>query len=303
VISYVMSLNPAQPAATQPAPTATPPAAPSTPAGGTPAATGAVTPAGTAAAPEIARPSNPGGPGSALNLVGRAATGQTLFAANCQKCHGPQGLGGVSNPGSDDGSVPALNPIDSTIANSDPAVFAFNMDLFLEHGSVPGGSSPQFTMPAWGDQKKLTPQQIADVMAYVISLNNAAGTPTPSGPEIARPSNPGGPGQALDLNGDATSGQTLFVANCQKCHGPQGTGSVSNPGSDDGTVPPLNPIDKTIAASDPLAFAYNVDLFVEHGSSPGGSSPQLSMPAWGDQKKLTPQQIADVITYVMSLNK
>jgi mono/diheme cytochrome c family protein len=26
-------------------------------------------------------------------------------------------------------------------------------------------------MPAWGDQKKLTDQQIADVIAYVISLN------------------------------------------------------------------------------------------------------------------------------------
>jgi len=26
-------------------------------------------------------------------------------------------------------------------------------------------------MPAWGDQKKLTDQQIADVIAYVLSLN------------------------------------------------------------------------------------------------------------------------------------
>ena len=42
---------------------------------------------------------------------------------------------------------------------------------------------------------------------------------------------------------------------------------------------------------------------MEHGSTPSGSNPQLTMPAWGDQKKLTDQQIADVIAYVMSLNK
>ena len=261
------------------------------------------TPVGaTQAAPQQVRPSNSGGPGPALNLSGNVTAGQEVFVANCQKCHGPQGQGGVNNPGSGDGTVPPLNPIDPTLANSEQAVFAFNIDLFLEHGSTPSGSSPQLAMPAWGDKKQLTPQQIADVMAYVISLNTAAGTPTPSGPAIARPSNPGGPGQALNVTGDATSGQTVFVTNCQKCHGPQGQGGVTNPGSNDGTVPTLNPIDATIANSDPLTFAYSVDLFVEHGSTPGGS-PQLTMPAWGDKKQLTDQQIADVIAYVISLNK
>jgi hypothetical protein len=67
-------------------------------------------------------------------------------------------------------------------------------------------------MPAWGDTKKRTPQQIADVIAYVMSLNPApAATPTtPVTPteaitptaevtptvDVARPSNPGGPGGA-----------------------------------------------------------------------------------------------------------
>jgi mono/diheme cytochrome c family protein len=258
--------------------------------------------AGTQAATQTVRPSNPGGPGAALNLTGNVTAGQEVFVANCQKCHGPEGQGGVNNPGSDDGSVPPLNPIDSTLVNSEQPVFEFNLDLFIEHGSTPSGSSPQLTMPAWGDQKKLTDQQIADVMAYVISLNTAAGTPTPNGPAIARPSSPGGPGQALNLTGNATTGQDVFVANCQKCHGPQGQGGVNNPGSNDGTVPALNPIDSTLANSDPVMFAYNVDLFVEHGSTPGGSSPQLTMPAWGDQKKLADQQIADVIAYVITLN-
>ncbi len=37
---------------------------------------------------------------------------------------------------------------------------------------MPEGDSPKEKMAAWGDDKKLTPQQIADVIAYVISLNS-----------------------------------------------------------------------------------------------------------------------------------
>ncbi len=119
---------------------------------------------------EIARPSNPGGPGPALSLQGDSQNGAQVFA-NCVPCHGSQGKGGVPNPGSSDGTVPSLNPIDDTIANADPKVFAYNVDLFVEHGSTPDGPNPAFKMPAWGDSKSLAPQQIADVIAYVISLN------------------------------------------------------------------------------------------------------------------------------------
>ncbi|HVO69706.1 MAG TPA: cytochrome c, partial [Aggregatilineaceae bacterium] len=130
------------------------------------------------AAPEIARPSNPGGPGPALKLVGDPKAGAQVFVDNCQKCHGEQGQGGVANPGSDDGTIPELNPIDDTIKNDDLQVFACNVDLFVEHGSVPSGPSPKETMTPWGDDAKLTPQQIADVIAYVIQLNSeSAATP------------------------------------------------------------------------------------------------------------------------------
>ena len=76
-----------------------------------------------------------------------------------------------SNPGSSDGTVPPLNPIDPLLKDPDPKVFAVNIDLFIQHGSVPEGISPFRTMPGWGDQNGLTQQQIADVIAYVISLN------------------------------------------------------------------------------------------------------------------------------------
>lgn len=120
---------------------------------------------------DVARPSNPGGPGPALNLVGDPKAGALVFAANCTPCHNQEGHGGIVNQGSDDGTVPALNPIDPTLVNKDPKVFAYNLDLFIQHGSTPAGDNPARSMPAWGDQKRLTDQQIADVIAYVMSLN------------------------------------------------------------------------------------------------------------------------------------
>ncbi len=257
-----------------------------------------------------ARPSNPGGPGPAIGLTGDPNSGKQIFADNCQRCHNAEGKGGIPNPGSTDGSIPALNPIDPTIANADYKTFATNVDLFVEHGSRPEGINPTFSMLAWGDQKLLTPQQIADVIAYIISLNpvsNASATeaPTPvGGVDIARPSNPGGPGDAINLKGDTNSGAQIFAINCVLCHNTEGKGGIPNPGSNDGTIPPLNPIDQTMVSTDYKTFATNIDLFVQHGSTPAGPSganPQ-AMPAWGDSSKLSQQQIADVISYIISLN-
>jgi len=131
-------------------------------------------------------------------------------------------------------------------------------------------------------------------------------SPTPNGAggdQVARPSNPGEPGDALNLTGDAASGAEIFQTNCIPCHGPEGTQGVPNPGTDDGSVPTLNPIDPTMVSSDDKTFAYNIDLFVQHGSTPAGPNPSISMPAWGDENALTQQQIADAIAYVISLNQ
>ena len=138
------------------------PAAPPTP---------TTAPTAVAAAAGPVRPSNPGGPGPAVTLKGDATAGGVVYVASCKKCHGDNGAGGVSNPGSTDGTVPALNPIDDTLKSSDPVVYATNLDLFIEHGSTPAGDKPTQVMAAWGDTKKLTDQQIADVIAFVISLN------------------------------------------------------------------------------------------------------------------------------------
>ena len=128
--------------------------------------------------------------------------------------------------------------------------------------------------------------------------------PATAGPEqVARPSNPGGPGEAVKLTGDLKKGAEIFNGGCVKCHNAEGKGGMPNPGSADGTVPPLNPIDPTLYNKDYKTFATNIDLFIEHGSIPEGKNAVINMPAVGDQKRLTPQQIADVIAYIISLNK
>lgn len=112
--------------------------------------------------------------GAAATIHGSPAIGKTIFAQNCQECHNTDGKGGIPNPGSTDGTVPSLNPIDPafiTASNRDPAVFAREIDLFIQHGSRPDGPSPVFSMIPWGDHGFLTQQQIADVEAYVMSLN------------------------------------------------------------------------------------------------------------------------------------
>jgi cytochrome c len=120
--------------------------------------------------PNAIKPSKPGGVGKALNLTGDPGQGEAIFISKCRECHGETGQGGVSDSGAEAGVVPALNPIAASLYNSDAEVFAANIDLFIEHGSVPKGA-PNRIMMAYGDNGLLTPQQIADVIAYIISLN------------------------------------------------------------------------------------------------------------------------------------
>jgi mono/diheme cytochrome c family protein len=108
--------------------------------------------------------------------------------------------------------------------------------------------------------------------------------------------------------GHSMRGAAIVFRIAQRAHmrpvvcGYQGKGGVKNPGSDDGTVPPLNPIDETLVSKDPKVFAYNIDLFIQNGSTPEGDNPKLKMTDWGKSGALTQQQIADVIAYIMSLN-
>jgi mono/diheme cytochrome c family protein len=131
----------------------------------------------------------------------------------------------------------------------------------------------------------------------------AAGGQVETARVAGKPSVPGGPGEAIQLTGDAAAGEKMYAGFCEACHGSAGTGGVENPGSASGVIPTLNPIATSIASADKQTFASNIDLFIQHGSRPEGDAPARSMPAWGDQGALTQQQIADLIAYIISLNQ
>jgi len=45
------------------------------------------------------------------------------------------------------------------------------MDKIIQHGSMPSGPHPALHMPAWGDTRSLTQQEISNLEAYILRLN------------------------------------------------------------------------------------------------------------------------------------
>ena len=247
-----------------------------------------------------ATPVSGGGPASGTTSQVSASLGAAIFLQHCSPCHGVLGEGVIG---------PALRNSQYIQTAGDPAIIQ----------TISTGR-PGTQMPAWlqANGGPLNISQISSVVDFLHTLQKVSPVPSatqaPPGPTDtplppnaptpapARPSNPGGPGTAVTLTGDIGRGRVLFGQNCAVCHGPEGLIGAPDPGSDDGSVPTLNPIDPTIANSDLKVFAANVDRFIEHGSIPSGPSPLLMMPSFGDSKMLSPQQIADLIAYVISLN-
>jgi ubiquinol-cytochrome c reductase cytochrome b subunit len=112
-----------------------------------------------------------GQPGPAANVIGSFDRGAILFQQHCEACHGPKGMDKVPNPGSEDGTVPPLNPIDPNILNKDPQTFADNIDRFIQHGSRPEGQNPALQMLPFGDSNSLNQPTIANIEAYILWLN------------------------------------------------------------------------------------------------------------------------------------
>ncbi len=126
---------------------------------------------GSKASPEAEAAEGKGIPGKAAYVIGSAVRGADVFRKNCSSCHGPEGVTTVPNPGSTDGKVPNLSPIDREDYRPEAQAFAEIIDRYIQHGSVPAGPNPAIRMPAFGDSHTLTQQEIANVEAYVLQLN------------------------------------------------------------------------------------------------------------------------------------
>ncbi|GAB4389274.1 MAG: hypothetical protein Kow0025_13640 [Thermodesulfovibrionales bacterium] len=260
---------------------------------------------------------------------GDPARGGALFRNTCAPCHGEEGRRGIRNPGSARGAVPALNPISPKLTAGGPSGLAEAVERFILKGSRPEGPAPEVSMPSFGET--LTRGQVADLVAYVMELNGtlaakkeapapvyrteggAPGGTAPAPPETAKEAGPEYPrprsqadptrtGPAAYVVGSVEHGRKLYREHCARCHGEDGRETLPNPGSEDGRVPVLNPVEPELFSGDPDAFAENLDRFLEHGSVPEGPAPALAMPAFGDDRSLSEGMISNIIAYVMDLN-
>ncbi len=226
--------------------------------------------------------------------------GKQVYEANgCSGCHKVNGQGGSIGPGLSG----------STLHGKD-------RQWLTDQITNPKSHDPNSIMPAFTGLSK---EQLDNLVSYLMGL---AASTAPSGGEgravtqkgqekktEASPEVPSeekaleGPvGGAAFIIGSAENGADLYKEQCLSCHGVEGKGAIPNPGSDDGTVPPLNPIDRKLYNADPAVFAATIDKIMQHGSMPSGPHPALHMPAWGDTRSLTQQEISNLEAYILKLN-
>ncbi len=237
-------------------------------------------------------------------IAGSADQGAQLFQSlSCISCHRINGAGGTVGPDLSSGVLRGKS-----------------RERLITQIRDPKKNDPTSIMPAFNS---LSDQQVNELVDYLLALESGGGsasTPFPAGPppvnsgapsvapspsssseKIIGPSAP--PGPAAAVIGSLERGEGTFKNICEACHGFKGTDKIPNPGSTDGTVPPLNPIDRELFNQDPQTFANNIDRYIQHGSNPEGSHPALHMSSFGDSNTLSQAAIANVEAYVMQLNR
>jgi cytochrome c553 len=149
----------------------------------------------------------------------------------CFSCHGPEGAGGIANPGSKDGVVPALGGGEIMMwADSEEEVREWILyghpleDEEETHGDDDDGHSHDgddgddhdeaLEMPAF--EPFLGAGELDLLIAYIGSISGL---------------------QFPDDHETAEGLEHLYELGCFRCHGPMGTGGVANPGSLKGYVP------------------------------------------------------------------
>jgi ubiquinol-cytochrome c reductase cytochrome b subunit len=216
---------------------------------------------------------------------------QLLHSMGCIGCHRVNGQGGNIGPGLSSESLKG---------KSRPWLMTQIRD--------PKKHNPNTIMPAFASA---TDEEVNEIVDFLQSsaLSKSFSTPSPM-PQLATMATQkkltvgfhGQPGPAAKIIGSFDRGAILFQQHCETCHGPKGTDKVRNPGSEDGTVPSLNPIDRNLFNRDPQIFVDNIDRIIQHGSRPEGPGPVLQMYPYGESNSLNQQTISNIEAYILWLN-
>ena len=136
----------------------------------------------------------------------------------CFSCHGPDGKGGVADPGARSGFVPGWDGLTlATFAINESEVREWILDgrpARLKDVDLDLGRTPLMPMPAY--RGKISDSEMEDLMAYLRAAS------------------------AFDMNITAIAYEGMQEAEalgCFGCHGPGGIGGAPNPGSFKGHIP------------------------------------------------------------------
>ena len=231
--------------------------------------------------------------GLVLNVeVTPAQRGFQLAERNgCFNCHGPNGVGGVKNPGSEDEEVPGF-------AGGTPMMWVKSeqelREYILDGAPARKLADPKYkkkmeaqllAMPAY--RGHLRAREVDDLVAYIRA---ASGLIAPSDPAAAQ-------GQEL-----------AFRLGCFNCHGPMGAGTSSNnPGSLKGYIPGWWGNDfRDLVRSDDELRGWIMDgqvprLRDNSIASYFIRSQRVYMPAYRDF--INEQQLAALMSYVRWVNE
>jgi ubiquinol-cytochrome c reductase cytochrome b subunit len=224
-----------------------------------------------------------------VSISGNSVGAGLYESQGCGACHGSGGKGGSIGPALAGGALAARDRkwLEDQIRN-------------------PKSHFPNTIMPAF---TSLSDRKIGQLIDYLLSIqvspdktSSDSASPVIIAGEVSGSASDKLPGRASYTIGNAENGGILFEKNCAACHGHKAIGGIPNPGSDDGTVPPLNPIDRELFHADPRIFAGNIDKFIQHGSMPDGPHPAIHMLPFGDSHSLTQQEISNIEAYVLQLN-
>ena len=132
----------------------------------------------------------------------------------CFGCHGAGGGQPIANPGSHDGDVPGWTGGTWMMWNRNEA----DVRSWILHGRTPTrppDPGALIAMPAY--ESRLTPREVDDLVAYVLAASHFG---------------------SIDDEDAAAGHEVAYRLGCFGCHGPEGRGLISNPGSFKGFVPP-----------------------------------------------------------------
>lgn len=215
---------------------------------------------------------------------------QVALDAGCFSCHGPNGIGGVKNPGNRDGEVPGF-------IEGMPMMWADNeqelRDYILDGAPPRKREDPKFIeesagwmlqMPAY--RGFLSERDVDDLVAYIGAVSGL----------IA-------PADDLALAGM----ELAYEFACFDCHGPMGAGGVRNPGSFKGYIPGWWGHDyRDLVRDDEELRGWILDggipRLTEHPIAPYFIERQrIQMPAY--RERIDEEQLAALMAYVTWVNE